>query len=158
MPTWRKTAVVHLELPSGADEGSLPLAVEREFAVTLSIDGRAYPAHSFHSPINDEQWRDFIRQVRACNSTDPVSGERPSQRGNRDAAAIRALARKLYQGLADLNPVLREFLNASGTPRRLVMETTRPELHLLPWAAMYDDAGHLLAAGDLSVVHCWQDF
>jgi hypothetical protein len=158
MPAWRKTAALHFELPSGADEGSLPLAVEREFAVTLTIDGRAFPAHSFQSPINDEQWREFLRQVRACNGTDPATGDRPSQKGNRDAAAIRALGRRLFQSLTQISPVLRDFLCASGTPRRLVIETTRPELHLLPWAALYDDTGHFVVAGDLSVVHCWQDF
>lgn len=158
MPPWRKTAVVHFELPSGADEGSLPLAVEREFHVTVTIDGRPYPAHSFHSPINDEQWREFIGQLRNCNGTDPITGDRPSQKGNRDAAAIRALARKLYESIVQVSPALRDFLSAAGTPRRLVIETTRPELHLLPWAGMYDETGHLLAAADLSVVQCWQDF
>src|SRR5579875_327439 len=135
MPTWRKTAVVHLELPSGADEGSLPLAVEREFQVTLTIDGRAYPAHSFHSPVNDEEWREFIRQLRIANGTDPLTGSRPPQKGNRDAAAIRSLGRRLCQSLIQLSPSLADFLSAAGTPRRLVVETARPELHLLPWAA-----------------------
>jgi len=38
MPVYRKTAVVELELPSGAMETSLPLATEREFGVLLTID------------------------------------------------------------------------------------------------------------------------
>lgn len=158
MPVRRKTAVVRFDLPSGADEVSLPLAVEREFAVILTIEGRSFPAHSFHSPINDEQWREFIRQLRTANGTDPATGDRPARNGNRDAAAIRALARKLYQSLVQISPDLRDFLDAASSPRRLVIETNRPELHLLPWAGMFDETGHLLAAGDLSVVQCWQDF
>ena len=152
MPVFRKTAIVQLELPSGAMESSLPLACEREFGVILSIAGRTYPAQSFQSPINDEQWREFMRQLRACNVN------RDEKTGYRPATAIRAVARMLYQSLAQLSPALREFLNNAKTPRRLVIQTTRPELHLLPWGALYDESGNLLAAQDLSVVQCWKDF
>ena len=152
MPVFRKTAVVQLELPSGAMETSLPLACEREYGVLLAIDGKTYPAQAFHPPINDEQWREFIRQLRDCNVNRDV------KTGYRGATAIRALGRQLYQSLAQLSPALRTFLDEAGTARRLVMQTTRPELHLLPWAGMYDESGHMLAAGDLSVVHAWDDF
>ena len=152
MPVYRKTAIVQLELPSGAMESSLPLTCEREFGVILWIAGKTYPAQSFHSPINDEQWREFIRQLRACN----VNHDQKT--GYRGATAIRALARTLYQSLAQLSPALREFLDDAGVPRRLVIQSTRPELHLLPWAALYDESGNLLAAGDLSVVQAWKDF
>ena len=118
----------------------------------LSIAGKTYPAQSFRSPINDEQWREFIRQLRACNVN------HDEKTGYRGATAIRALARTLYQSLAQLSPALREFLDSAGVPRRLVIQTTRPELHLLPWAALYDESGNLLAAGDLSVVQAWSDF
>jgi tetratricopeptide (TPR) repeat protein len=152
MPVYRKTAIVQLELPSGAMESSLPLTCEREFGVILSIAGKTYPAQSFRSPINDEQWREFVRQLRACNVN------HDEKTGYRGATAIRALARTLYQSLAQLSPALREFLDSAGVPRRLVIQTTRPELHLLPWAALYDESGNLLAAGDLSVVQAWSDF
>ncbi len=152
MPAYRKTAIVQLELPSGAMESSLPLTCEREFGVILSIAGKTYPAQSFRSPINDEQWREFVRQLRACNVN------HDEKTGYRGATAIRALARTLYQSLAQLSPALREFLDSAGVPRRLVIQTTRPELHLLPWAALYDESGNLLAAGDLSVVQAWKDF
>ncbi|MGA7525360.1 MAG: hypothetical protein WBW84_23120 [Acidobacteriaceae bacterium] len=152
MPIYRKTAVVQLELPSGAMETSLPLACEREFGVLLSIDGKTWPAQAFRSPINDEQWREFIRQLRDCNVNRDV------KTGYRGATSIRALARMLYQSLAELSPALRAFLDEAGTPRRLVIQTTRPELHLLPWAGMYDESGHMLAAGDLSVVQAWDEF
>ncbi|MBT9332394.1 CHAT domain-containing protein [Paracidobacterium acidisoli] len=133
-------------------ESSLPLTCERAFSVILLIEGRTHPAQTFRSPINDEQWREFIRQLRDCNVNRDV------KTGYRGATAIRALARSLYQALAQISPALREFLDRAGVPRRLVIQTTRPELHLLPWAAMYDESGHPLAAGDLSVVQSWQDF
>ncbi len=91
MPVYRKTAIVQLELPSGAMESSLPLTCEREFGVILSIAGKTYPAQSFSSPINDEQWREFVRQLRACNVN------HDEKTGYRGATAIRALARTLYQ-------------------------------------------------------------
>ena len=67
MSFYRKTAIVQFELPSGAEEGSLPLTCEREFGVILTIEGRTYPAQSFQSPINDEQWRRFKQQLSDCN-------------------------------------------------------------------------------------------
>jgi tetratricopeptide (TPR) repeat protein len=151
MHTERKTAVVQFELFSGATEGSLPLATERDFGVILTVEGVAYPAQNFRSPINDEQWRDFIRRLRDCNVNHDATGYR-------GAASIRSLAQQLYQNLVGLNPVLREFLGRAGVPRRLVIQTARPELHLLPWAALIDDSGRFLAAGDLSVVQAWSNF
>jgi tetratricopeptide (TPR) repeat protein len=150
MHSYRKTAIVRLVLFSEATEGSLPLATEREFAVTLTIDGASVPAQNFQSPINDEQWRQFYARLRGCNINHAPAGAR-------DAAAIRSLCRQLYQNLVAISPALRNFLQRTDE-RRLVIETTRPELHLLPWAAMIDDAGTFLAASDLSVVQCVADF
>jgi tetratricopeptide (TPR) repeat protein len=147
----RRTAVVQFELFSGATEGSLPLACERDFGVILTIDGTTCPAQNFRSPINDEQWRDFIRKLRDCNVNHDPSGYR-------GAASIRSLGQQLYQGLVGLSPALREFLGRDGVARRLVIQTTRPELHLLPWGALIDDTGHFLAAGNLSVVQSWSEF
>ena len=151
MHLYRKSAVVQLELFSGADVGSLPLATERDFGVILVVDGVTYPAQNFRSPINDEQWRQFDRKLSDCNT-------QRDKANYRQAAFIRSLAHELYESVVDLSPVLREFLGQAGEPRRLVIQTTRPELHLLPWAAMIDDTGAFLAAGDLSVVQCWGKF
>jgi tetratricopeptide (TPR) repeat protein len=151
MHLYRKTAIVQFELFSGATEGSLPLACERDFGVILIIEGVTYPAQNFRSPINDEQWRLFYAGLRDCN-------KKRDQTGYRGAASIRSLAHQLYESLAALSPALREFLGRAGDQRRLVIQTRRPELHLLPWAAMIDDAGAFLAAGDLSVVQSWADF
>ncbi|HEY1985256.1 MAG TPA: hypothetical protein VGG85_07605 [Terracidiphilus sp.] len=151
MHLYRKTAVVQFELFSSATEGSLPLATERDFGVILTIEGVTYPAQNFHSPINDEQWRQFDRRLRSCNVTHDSTCYR-------DAAAIRSLCRQLYQSLVEVSPAMRQFLGRSGDPRRLVVQTVRPELHLLPWAAMIDDTGAFLATGDLSVVQSWANF
>lgn len=151
MHLYRKTALVQLELFSGATEGSLPLATERDFGVILAVEGVTYPAQNFRSPINDEQWRDFDRRLRDSNINHDATGFRK-------AATIRSLTHQLYESLVSVSPVLREFLGETGTSRRLVVQTTRPELHLLPWAAMIDDTGAFLAAGDLSVVQSWANF
>src|SRR5579862_2092292 len=121
MHLYRKTAIVQFELFSGATEGSLPLATERDFGVILMVDGVTYPAQTYRSPINDEQWRQFDRRLRDCNVNH-------DSKGYRDAAAIRSLAHQLYQSLVALSPVLREFVGRAGEPRRLVIQTTRPEL------------------------------
>ena len=151
MPIFRETMIVELILPSSAAEESLPLTTEREFGVFLRSGTRSFRAKYFRSPVNDEQWRTFVRQLRDCNVNHDSTGYR-------GAVAIRGLGRALYQALAELSPELRSFLDREGTPRRLVIQTTRPELHLLPWAALYDLGGKLLAAGDLSVVQSWQCF
>ncbi|HET6208599.1 MAG TPA: tetratricopeptide repeat protein [Terracidiphilus sp.] len=151
MHLYRKTAIVQFELFSGATEGSLPLANERDFGVILIIEGVTYPAQNFRSPINDEQWRQFDRRLRDCNVNHDATGYR-------GAASIRSLAHQLFSSMVAVSPALREFLARAGEPRRLVIQTTRPELHLLPWAAMIDDSGVLLASGDLSVVQSWANF
>jgi len=148
MPPYRKTAIVELVLQSGDAVGSLPLTCEREYGVYLVIEDRKLPAQSFHSPINDEQWRQFLRQLRDCNTIHDTTGYN-------GARAIRALGRGLWDALGRLSPALGEFLGQTGVPRRLVIQTTRPELHLLPWGGMNDRDGTLLAAGDLSIVQAW---
>src|SRR6516225_543667 len=151
MHLYRKTAVVQFELFSGATEGSLPLAAERDFGVILTLEGNTYPAQKFRSPINEEQWRQFDRRLRDCNVNRDA-------KNYRDAAAIRSLTHQLYQSLVTVSPALRDFLGQTGEARRLVIQTTRPELHLLPWGAMIDDTGAFLAAGDLSLVQSWANF
>lgn len=151
MHLYRKTAIVQFELFSGATEGSLPLATERDFGVILSVEGVTFPAQNFRSPINDEQWRQFDSKLRECNDTH-------NSTMYRNAASIRSLAHQLYQSLVSVSPALREFLGRAGEPRRLVIQTRRPELHLLPWGALIDDTGAFLAAGDLSVVQSSDQF
>lgn len=153
MSLYRKTAVVQIELPSGATAERLPLTTERAYGVMLTVDGQSYPAGYFYSPINDEQWRDFSSRLSDCNvrrSTDATA--------YRNATFIRGIGLSLYKGLAALNTQLQTFLDETGTARRLVIQTTRPELHLLPWGALYAGGGTLLASGDLSVVQAYDSF
>ena len=153
MPLYRQTAIVNFVLPSVEPTESLPLTTEREFGVFLTINNQNIPASFFRSPVNDEQWRDFWRKVRSCNTNRSTDDS-----AKRDARAIRSIGLSLYQCLASLSPQLKAFLDRAGTPRRLVIQTMRPELHLLPWGALYDLGGNLLAAGDLSIVHAWDQF
>ncbi|RXH58272.1 hypothetical protein [Granulicella sibirica] len=149
MPIFRKTAVVQFVLPSTKDEEKMPLTLEREYGVFLSIDGCQFSASTFRSPVNDERWRDFVNRMKRCNE---------ERKGYESAVVIRAVGRDLFQTLAGLSPVLQEFLSEPSTSRRLVIQTTRPELHLLPWGALYDLSGKFLAARDLSVVQSWGKF
>ena len=157
MPIARKTAVVLFTLPGdktgpkGQPVESKPLTCEREYGVHLSIDGHVLPAGFFQSPRNDEQWRDFVRRLRDCNVN-------RNDDGYRGAVFIRSFGADLYQKLAGLSPKLREFLTDTSTPRRLVIQTYRPELHLLPWSGLYDEDGKFVAAGDVSIVQAWDDF
>src|SRR5260370_17613333 len=134
-----KCAIVQFELFSGAPEGSVPLASERDFGVILTVEGVAYPALNFRSPINDEQWRQFDRHLRDCNVNHDATGYR-------GAASIRSLAHQLYDSLVTVSPVLREFLGRASDPQRLVAQTTRPELHPLPWPPITHDSGGFLPA------------
>ena len=153
MSLYRKTAIVQLELPSGATAERLPLTSDRAYGVMLTIDDQSYPASYFYSPINDEQWRDFSSRLSDCNvrrSTDATA--------YRNATFIRGIGQSLYKVLAGLNTQLQAFLDETGPPRRLVIQTTRPELHLLPWGALFSGGGNLLAAADLSVVQSFDNF
>jgi hypothetical protein len=157
MPIARKTAVVHLILPgdrTGLKDHAIeskPLTGEREYGVILTIDGHILPAGFFQSPCNDEEWRVFVRRLRDCNVN-------RSDDGYRGAVLIRSLGADLYQKLAGLTPKLREFLSETSHPRRLVIQTRRPELHLLPWSALCDENGKFVAAGDVSIAQTWEDF
>jgi len=153
MSLYRKTAVVQLELPSGATAERLPLTAERAYGVILTINGQSYPAGYFYSPINDEQWREFSQRLSDCNvrhAEDALA--------YRNATFIRGIGMSLYKNLAALNPELQSFLNETASPRRLVIQTTRPELHLLPWGALYAGGGNLLCAADLSIVQSCDRF
>ncbi len=152
MSLYRKTAVVQIELPSGASMERLPLTTDRGYGVILTIDGQSYPAGYFNSPINDDQWRDFSRRLSDCNTRHTADAT-----AYRNATFIRGIGLSLYKGLAALNPQMQAFLDEAGGHRRLVIQTTRPELHLLPWGAMYS-GGALLAAGHLSVVQAYDSF
>jgi tetratricopeptide (TPR) repeat protein len=147
----RKTAVLEFLLPGCKLEEKLPLTREREYSVRLTIDGSSKSAGLFRSPRNDEEWRNYVKLLRSSNA----------ERGDdayRNATVIRSLGRDLYRTLFELDSSLAEFLQLSGQPRRLVVQSQRPEIHTLPWGALVDPNARLAAAGDLSIVHSWDDF
>ena len=121
MQLYRKTAIVQFELFSGATEGSLPLACERDFGVILTIEGVTYPAENFRSPINDEQWRLFYAGLRECN-------KQRDQTGYRSAASIRSLAHQLYTSLVDLSPALRDFMEMYAIRHVIPKPSEPPQL------------------------------
>src|SRR6185295_1586804 len=65
--------------------------------------------------------------------------------------------RRLFRHLGELVPEVQEFL-AAEEPRRLVVQSARPEIHLLPWEAMVDSKWRSVADTDLSVVHALDVF
>ena len=155
MSHYRKTAIVRLVLPSGASDESLPLTTDRAYGVFLNVDGKDDPASYFHSPINDEQWRDFRNRLSSCNT---VRDPKADDLAFRNAIFIQDIGTSLYKALCGLSEQLKAFLNRNGVSRRLVIQTQRTELHLLPWGGMCDLGGKLLAAGNLSIVQAWDDF
>ena len=152
MSLYRKTAIVQIELPSSGSKESLPLTTDRAYGVILTIDGQSYPAGYFNPPINDDQWRDFSRRLSDCNVRRAADAT-----AYRNATFIRGIGLLLYKALAALNPQMQTFLEDATGHRRLVIQTTRPELHLLPWGALYS-GGSLLAATNLSIVQAYDSF
>ena len=160
MSQYRKTAIVRLVLPSGDSGQSLPLTTDRAYGVFVTIDGKDSPAGYFRSPINDDQWRDFRNKLSSCNTVRPsVNDPAADDLAFRNAMAIQDLGTALFTALSGLNKEMAAFLTPDGgVARRLVIQTQRTELHLLPWGAMCDGDGKLLASRDLSIVQSWDDF
>lgn len=141
----RATAILELRLAGAREAEALALDVQREYVGTVSIRGKACGGAVFRSPIGDERWRDVISSISSRTSRDP-----PNRYQNR---RIYDFGRSLYEGVVTVSPELRSFLEESGTPRRLVIASDRPEIHRLPWEAMIDSRNEHIAQGDLSVVH-----
>ena len=151
MHLYRKTALVQFELFSGATESSLPLATERDFGVILSVEGSRTRLRIFalRSTMSSG-----VSSIGGCAIATPIAIPQTIARRLPFAAWLTISTQAWWRSAR----LLRDFLGRTGDPRRLVIQTTRPELHLLPWAAMIDDTGAFLAAGDLSVVHSWANF
>ena len=140
----RATAILELLLPGERQGEALPLDVEREYLGRVRIRGKDCGGALFCSPMGDEKWRQVIDAIRSS-----TTGDGNRTRSNR----IFDAGRQLYEAIATANPVLRSFLEESGTPRRLVVASDRPEIHRLPWEAIIDSRRQSVAEGDLSVVH-----
>jgi tetratricopeptide (TPR) repeat protein len=144
----RATATLEVLLPGKPASEALALDVEREYAATIRIQEKACGGALFRSPVGDEKWRDVIEAIRSSTAGD----------GNRSLYnRVFDAGRQLYEAIATASPKLRSFLEESGTPRRLVIASDRPEIHRLPWEAMIDSRRQNVAEGDLSVVHADQN-
>ena len=148
----RRTAV--LRLGEVGPPGELrALDVQREYPFELTIDGRVVAAGSFSSPLGDQGWRDAATQIERAAQAE----ERELSSLRRPLEIVRSAGRHLFASVAQLAPELRAFLADAG-PRRLVIFTSRPELHALPWEAMIDEQWAHPASADLSIVHAADRF
>ena len=143
----RRTALLDIRYPGPVAE-MIPLDVQRQYPFVLSIDNRQVAGGVFESPLGDEAWRNVSSAMREA-----TEGGLSRQDGlRRQAETIKDCGRRLFRHLGDLSPELQEFL-AAEEPRRLVVQSGRPEIHLLPWEAMVDSKWRSVADTDLSVVH-----
>lgn len=152
----RQTAIVGFIAPGAEPGAMLALDVERQYAVTLTIDNVVVPASRFTSPFGDEGWRKIVEAIRLCAARDESHGA-TTRRLVRRAETVREAGLGLYQALAALSPALRTFLGQNG-PRRLVIQTDRPEIHALPWEALTNESWEIAAATGLSIVRCHSAF
>ena len=143
----RRTALLDIRYPGPAAE-MIPLDVQRQYSFVLSIDGRQVAGGVFESPLGDEGWRNVSHALREA-----TQGGLSGQDGlRRQAETVKDCGRRLFRHLGDLSPELHAFL-AAEDPRRLVVQSGRPEIHLLPWEAMVDPKWRSVGDTDLSVVH-----
>ena len=146
----RATAVLRITLSGNKDsEELLALDVQRKYFFDLTINGKTQSGGSFFSPLGDERWRDVIQDLRTATE---IKGERHITDN------VRAAGRQLYNCLCNMSPELSNFLRNDPGPRRLVIESLRPEIHQLPWEAMVDEKWRLLSQLDISVVHSSENF
>ena len=148
----RRTAILRVG-EVGAREEVRALDVQRLYPFELTIDGRSAAAGNFASPLGDQTWRDYTGAMEtavAAPDTELEKLRRPQQ-------TVGSAGRQLYATLVQLSPALRTFLTDT-TPRRLVILSSRPELHALPWEAMVDEQWKHHACSGLSIVHATDVF
>jgi tetratricopeptide (TPR) repeat protein len=141
----RATAALRITLSGNKDSAELlALDVQRKYSFDLTINGKTQSGGNFFSPLGDERWRDIMEDLRSATE---IKGERHITDNVRDAG------RQLHNCLCNMSPELSNFLRNDPGPRRLVIESRRPEIHQLPWEAMVDEKWRLLSELDISVVH-----
>jgi tetratricopeptide (TPR) repeat protein len=146
----RRTAVLEIRSPSESKD-LLALDVQRRYSFVLTIDGRQAGGGDFSSPIGDEAWRTLIQAMREATETEGAAETLDAFR--RQAEAVKDAGRKLFRHLGEIAPALQAFLAPENEPRRFVVLSRRPEIHLLPFEAMVDSQWRSVAETDLSVVH-----
>jgi tetratricopeptide (TPR) repeat protein len=148
----RRTAILKLgELGNPLELRALD--VQRLYPFELTIDGHVVGGGSYASPLGDQIWRDVMAAMgRAVEAEDK---DLPALR--RPLETVRNAGRQLYLSVAQLAPELRAFLTDT-TPRRLVIMSSRAELHALPWEAIVDEQWSHPASTGLSIVHASDSF
>jgi tetratricopeptide (TPR) repeat protein len=151
----RRTAV--LSISFAGPPGLRALDIQREYGFQLTLDGREVAAGVFRSPLGDEEWRRAIDKL--AEATSAEKAELGDLRWARDAVENAGVL--LHRSLRQLSPQLERFLTDRAEPRRLVIRSTCPEIHRLPWEAMLDDTARpwqLPAEADLSIVRATEQF
>lgn len=144
----RRTAIFKVRLGGIEDSESRPLDVQREYQFFLEIDGKSCPGGVFYSPLGDDRWGDVVRAMRELSE-----GSANRHRFN----LVYDTGLRLYRALCQSNR-LASFLKSEPGPRRLVIESDRPEIHLLPWESMLNEDKQSLAYEDISIVHSLDAF
>lgn len=144
----RKTAVLTFTLAGVHDGENRALDVQREYQFWLTINEVAGNGGLFYTPLGDDRWHDLARAMRDLPETE---NKRHLYNKLYNAAVT------LYETLINKSSELRAFLSESG-PRRLVIRSNRPEIQALPWEAMIDDDGEILAHSDVSIVRSTLQF
>ena len=150
MYTQRKTAVLHLTMSGVRDDAVRALSKDRDYQFNLLIGDTDCGGGIFHSPLDEDTWDNVARAMRELPET-----EKGKQRSRFDEVYNAGV--RLYDTLADIRPLLK-FLSEETGPRRLVIRSNRPEIHLIPWEAMINEDKKLLAHGDVSIVRSTQSF
>jgi len=155
MQQTRGTAVLTITLAGTSPRDVLALDMQREYRFSLHIDDKTLPGGPFRSPFGDEQFRDVIQSIRMNTSSSPSSRDPQSYEDHRK---VLTGGKALYEHLCGLSTDLANFLTARSGPRRLVIDTQRPEIHQLPWEAMVGADWSPLARSDVSVVRTTDGF
>lgn len=149
MQTTRSTAILTLTIPGIDLTGALGIDPQQPYRFSLRIDGKACNGGQFHIPFGDKTWREFKD---ALSKSTAGAGDDTLYR------TVQSAGKALYDKLCASSIELATFLASGKGPRRLVIESERPEIHQLPWEAMVDKDWCSIANADISVVRCRSDF
>ena len=149
MQPTRSTAILTLTIPGIDLAGTRGIDPQQPYSFALRIDGKPCNGGQFQIPFGDTKWREFQD---ALGKSTAGAGDDTRYR------TILSTGKALYEKLWASSIELATFLAAGKGPRRLVIESDRPEIHQLPWEAMVDTDWHSIANADISVVRCRSGF
>jgi tetratricopeptide (TPR) repeat protein len=149
----RRTAILTITLPGVGAGEPRPQDPTREYRFELAIDGKLAGAGPFFSPFGDERWREVLSALRFATEA-PDGADRAKVRAARDR--VEDAGSRLTALLRASSPEAERFLADRSSPRRLVVQSPRAEIHALPWEALVDEATggdrRVPAQDDLSIV------